>query len=81
MVSLAAYVAQDVWFQDWEKRLDLSELSRHCRVSDTTVSLLWFSDEDLPEVEVNRFGVREVDDGGLSELTGELPWPGKNRKR
>lgn len=74
-------VAQDVWFQDWEKGLDLSELSRHYRVSDTTVSLLWFSNEDLPEVEVNRFGVREVDDGGLAELTGELPWPGKNRKR
>ena len=61
--------------------LDLNELARHYRTSDTTVSLLWFSDEDLPEVEVNRFGVREVDDGGLAELTGELPWPGKNRKR
>lgn len=74
-------VAQDVWFQDWEKGLDLNELARHYGRSDTTVSLLWFSDEDLPEVEVNRFGVREVDDVGLAELTGELPWPGKNRKR
>ena len=74
-------VAQDVWFQDWEKGLDLNELARHYRRSDTTVSLLWFSDEDLPEVAVTRFGMREVDDGGLAELTGELPWPGKNRKR
>lgn len=46
----------------------------------TTVALLWFSDEDLPELEHTRFGTRVVDDGGLSELTGELPWPGsKNR--
>lgn len=74
-------VAQDIWFDNWEKGLDLWELARHYRRSDTTIALLWFDDEDLPEVEVNRFGVRIEDDGGLAELTGDLPWPGRNRKR
>jgi Zn-dependent peptidase ImmA (M78 family) len=73
-------VAQDVWFENWEKGLDLWEMARHYHRSDTTVALLWFSDEDLPEIEHTRFGTRVVDDGGLPELTGELPWPG-NRKR
>lgn len=74
-------VAQDTWFENWEKGLDLWELARHYGKSDTTVALLWFPDEDLPEVEPNRFGVRVTEDEGLSELTGELPWPGKSRRR
>ncbi len=74
-------VAQDVWFDNWEKCLDLWELSRHYLRTDTTISLLWFDSDDLPEVEVNRFGARVEDDGGLAELTGELPWPGRSRRR
>jgi len=74
-------VAQDIWFQDWEKGLDMWEMSRHYHSSDTTISLLWFDNEDLPEREVDRFGVRLEDDGGLAELTGELPWPGKKKRR
>lgn len=74
-------VSQDVWFDDWEKGLDLWELSRHYARTDTTISLIWFDSEDLPEVEVNRFGTRVKDDGGLAELTGELPWPGRSRRR
>jgi Zn-dependent peptidase ImmA (M78 family) len=73
-------VAQDVWFQDWDKGLDMSELARHDEEYDSTVSLLWFADEDLPEVEVNRFGVRETNDGGLAELDGHLPWPSGKRR-
>lgn len=68
-------VAQDVWLDNWEKGLDLWELSRHYLRTDTTISLLWFDIEDLPMVEVDRFGARIEDDGGLAELTGELPWP------
>lgn len=63
-------VSQDVWFDNWEKGLDLWELSRHYQRTDTTISLLWFDGDDLPEVEVNRFGARVEDDGGLAELTG-----------
>lgn len=74
-------VVQDVWFENWEKGLDLCELSRHYAGTDTTTSLLWFDAEDLPEVEVNRFGAKVVDDGGLAELTGHLSWPSKSRRR
>lgn len=74
-------VSQDIWFDNWGKGVDLWELSRHYARTDTTISLLWFDSEDLPEVEVNRFGTRVKDDGGLAELTGELPWPGRSRRR
>ncbi len=74
-------ISQDVWFDNWEKGLDLWELSRHYARTDTTISLLWFDDEDLPDIEVSRFGVRVDDDGGLPELTGELPWPGRSKRR
>jgi Zn-dependent peptidase ImmA (M78 family) len=74
-------VPQDVWFENWEKGLDLWELSRHYERTDTTVSLLWFDNDDLPEEELNRFGTRVEEDGGLAELTGELPWPGRSKRR
>lgn len=74
-------VSQDIWFESWEKGLDLCELSRHYMRTDTTISLLWFERDELPEVEVDRFGARIEDNGGLAELTGELPWPGRNRRR
>ena len=74
-------VAQDVWFENWEKGLDLWEMARHYHRSNTTVALLWFAEEDLPEIEHTRFGTRLVDDGGLAELTGELPWPGSKKRR
>lgn len=74
-------VSQDVWFDNWEKGLDLWEIARHYARTDTTTSLLWFDTDDLPEVEVNRFGARVVDDGGLPELTGELPWPGRKKRK
>lgn len=77
----SAEIPQDIWFQDWDKGLDLWELARHYHKSDTTVSLLWFSEEDLPEIQVGRFGARAGDDGGLKELTGELPWPGKRKRK
>ena len=74
-------VSQDIWFDNWGKGVDLWELSRHYARTDTTISLLWFDSEDLPEVEVNRFGTRIENDGGLAELTGDLPWPGRSRRR
>lgn len=76
-----AEVSQDIWFDNWEQGLDLWELSRHYLRTDTTISLLWFDSVDLPEVEINRFGTRVEDDGGLAELTGELQWPGRSRRR
>lgn len=76
-----AEVPQGVWFQEWETGLDMWEIARHYHRSDTTISLLWFCEEDLPEREVDRFGRQVIDDGGLTELTGELPWPGKRKRR
>lgn len=74
-------VAQDVWFENWDKGLDMVELARHYAKTDTTVALMWFDEEDLPEVETTRFGTRVLEDLGLAELTGELPWPGKKSRR
>lgn len=74
-------IAQDIWFENWQTGLDMYEMSRHYRSTDTTTSLLWFEEEELPEREFDRFG-RQVDqDEELKELTGELPWPGKKRRR
>lgn len=74
-------VLQDIWFENWEKGLYLWELSRHYSRTDTTISLLWFDRDELPGFEVNRFGARVEVDGGLAELTGQLPWPGRSRRR
>ncbi|MET7141142.1 hypothetical protein M3S04_06525 [Xanthomonas sp. PPL139] len=73
-------MAQDIWFENWEKGLELCEIARHFSLRDTTISLLWFDQEELPEVEHDRFGKSWEDDGGLPELTGELTWE-KPRKR
>lgn len=61
--------------------MDLTEMSRHYSGSDTTISLLWFEESDLPEREFDRFGRQIEEDTGLKELTGELPWPGKRKRR
>lgn len=74
-------VEQDIWFDDWEVGLDLTELARHYAKTDTTVSLIWFSEEDAPRVEVDRFGSRIIEDEGLSELTGELSFSKRSRRR
>ncbi|WP_017167408.1 ImmA/IrrE family metallo-endopeptidase [Xanthomonas phaseoli] len=76
----SAWVAQDIWFENWEKGLELCEIARHFSLRDTTTSLLWVDQEELPEVEHDRFGKSWEDDGGLPELTGELTWE-KPRKR
>ena len=43
----------------------------------TTLSLLWFDEEDAPRMEVDRFGQKVEEDNGLKELTGELTWKRK----
>ncbi|AKR42353.1 ImmA/IrrE family metallo-endopeptidase [Methylophilus sp. TWE2] len=74
-------VAQDIWFENWEDGLDMWELSRHYAPSDTTISLLWFDHEDLPEKEYDRFGAQVKDDEGLTELSGVLEWSKRVKKR
>ena len=70
-------VAQDEWFENWPSGLDLIELSRHHHTSDTTLSLLWFEEDEAPRMEVDRFGQRVQEDNGLDELTGVLSWKKK----
>lgn len=79
--SAEGAVAQDIWFDNWEAGGDLEEMARHYRASDTTIALLWFDDDDAPARELDRYGVRQVEDTGLAELTGELPWPGRSRRK
>ncbi|WP_207003540.1 ImmA/IrrE family metallo-endopeptidase [Trinickia mobilis] len=74
-------VAQDIWFDDWEAGFDLTELARHYAKTDTTLSLIWFSEEETPRVEIDRFGTRVAEDEGLPELTGELSFPKRHRRR
>ena len=74
-------VPQDLWFDSLEKGLYILELSRHYARTDTTISLLWFNSNKLPNREVSRFETRTEGDGGLTELTGELPWPGRSKRR
>jgi hypothetical protein len=74
-------VPQDTWFENWPRNLYLWELSRHYPKTDTTIALLWIEEEELRETEPDRFGRHVEDDGGLPELTGELPWPGRSRRR
>lgn len=75
-----ADVAQDIWFEDWEAGLDLVELCRHYAKTDTTTSLLWFDNEDAPEIEVDRFGRQAREETGLDELTGFLDWGSRSRR-
>lgn len=74
-------VAQDLWFENWRSGAYLWELARHYVEFDTTTSLLWFDREDLVLPERDRFGRNVEPDLGLEELTGELPWPSRRKRR
>lgn len=72
----------DIWFKDWERGGMLLEEARHLAHWDQTITLLWFEDEEVPSPKP-REGREEEDgdDGLLKELDGNLPWPGKRRRR
>ncbi len=76
-------VPQDIWFSDWKNGGDLWEISRHYSRYDQTVSLLWFDEEELPEIEPrqNSYSSRSDKDSDYRELTGDLPWPGRSRRK
>jgi Zn-dependent peptidase ImmA (M78 family) len=75
-------ISQDVWFQDWPRGYDLTELARHYPEYDETFALLWFDDDNGPEEPVNTFsGKPQEDDGGLKELDGILGFSGKRKRR
>ena len=76
-------VPQDLWFSDWQDSGDLWEISRHYARFDQTVSLLWFDEDELPEIKPRngRNSSRSDGERGVKELTGELPWPGRSRRK
>lgn len=75
-------ISQDVWFQDWPRGYDLTELAKHYPEYDETFALLWFEDDSGPEEPVNTFLAKpQEDDGGLKELDGILGFSGKRKRR
>lgn len=74
-------IPQDRWFENWGGKGYMWELARNHAHFDTATSLLWFEEEELDVPETDRFGRAVEDDGGLAELTGQLPWPGKGKRR
>ena len=71
-------VAADIWLSDWKRGGLLLEEARQMSQWDQTLTMLWFDDEEVP-VESNRGEYEE--ESGLKELDGNLPWPGKSRRR
>jgi hypothetical protein len=77
----AEEVEADIWFEDWTRGGALMEDARHVAKYDQTIALLWFEDDNVPPPRDGR-REREVDEFGLAELDGVLPWLGrKNRRR
>jgi len=78
-----AAISQDVWFRDWPKGYDLTELAKHYPNYDETFALLWFEQDSGPDEPVKNFsGVPlEHDDGGLKELDGVMEFSKKTRRR
>lgn len=71
--SAVEEVAQDIWLENCDSGYGLWELSRHFPKYDQTMSLLWCTDEDLPQGEVDRVNRRvDDDDGGLEPLDGVI---------
>jgi hypothetical protein len=67
------------WFKDWDRPGMLLEEARHVAAWDQTLTLLWFEDEEnIPDRSPNR---DQIEDKGLRELDGILPWPGRKRRR
>ena len=78
--SGAEEVEPDLWFEDWERDGVLVEDARHLAQWDQTLTLLWFDEEDLPPPRAQRDRWEE-ETYGLRELDGNLPWPGRRKRK
>jgi Zn-dependent peptidase ImmA (M78 family) len=76
-------IDQDVWFRDWPKGYELTELAKHYPTFKETFSLIWFEPDSGPDQPVRNWrGCRaEEDDGGLKELDGVLSFSKKVKRR
>jgi Zn-dependent peptidase ImmA (M78 family) len=73
-------IAADLWFNDWRCGGELLEDSRYHTSWDQGLSLIWFEDEEVP-VQTNTEQRLTYENDGLAELDGDLPWPGRGRRR
>lgn len=73
-------VEPDIWFSDWDRAGSMLEDAHHLAKWDQTLTLLWFEDvEELPPARAG--SARQGDEEGLAELTGDLSWPGRRRRK
>lgn len=70
----------DEWFNNWDCDGDLFEDVLHFNTWDQTLTLLWFDEEEAPPPRSERKQWEEQT-YGLSELDGNLPWPGRRKRR
>lgn len=68
------------WFEDWDGDGSLYEDAKHLGHWDQTLTLLWFDDEELAAPQAERARLSE-DDFLLRELDGNLPWPGRSKRK
>lgn len=70
----------DIWFSDWASGINLVEDARYDQTWDQSFSFVWF--EDAEEISAARIPfTNSFEDEGLKELDGNLPWPGKRRRK
>jgi hypothetical protein len=74
-------IEADLWFENWQRGGTLREEARHLSKWDQTLTLLWFEDEEVPALRTNTERNDDEDDDLLRELDGNLPWPGKKRRK
>ena len=75
-------ISQDIWFRDWPKGYDLTELAKHYPAFDETFSLIWFDQDSGPDKPVKNWsGVpAPEDDDGLKELDGVMSFHKSKRR-
>ncbi len=74
-------IEADLWFENWQRGGTLREEARHLSQWDQTLTLLWFEDEEVPPLRTNSGRNDDAGDELLKELDGNLPWPGKKRRK
>lgn len=73
-------VDPDVWFVDWRTGGTLFEDARYLARWEQGLTLLW-GDEDEIEAPRRIERVQGVQDPEYRELDGDLPWPGKRKRK
>lgn len=68
------------WFEDWQRGGCFYEDVRQLDQWDQTLTLLWSEDGDSPPPPEERM-VWEDGTGGRRELDGNLPWPGRRKRK